>query len=149
MATTRHSMPGRSATGSAQELRVIDLMSIEPVTVAARAPVNEAGRLMDRQQIGGLPVVDGASRLVGVISQTDLLRAHADPMISVRWTGLRVEDLMSSPALTIEADAAVTKAASLMERFQVHRLVVVDRGGRPTGVLSTLDLVRALIETRR
>jgi CBS domain-containing protein len=54
---------------------------------------------------------------------------------------------MSSPALTIEATAAVTEAATVMERFQVHRLVVVDTAGRPTGVLSTLDLVRGLVET--
>lgn len=130
-----------------RDLRVVDLMSIEPITIDASAPLSQAERLMNRQEVSGLPVVDSSGRLVGVISQTDLLRAHADPMQSIRWTGLRVQDLMSSPALTIEATAAVTEAASVMERFQVHRLVVVDTADRPTGVLSTLDLVRGLVGT--
>jgi CBS domain-containing protein len=56
--------------------------------------------------------------------------------------------VMTSPALTIDAAATVSEAAGAMEQHQVHRLVVVDPEGRPTGVLSTLDLVRQLAEPR-
>jgi len=125
-------------------LRVADLMSIEPVTVFDGASLSEAEKLMQQRGITGLPVVDAEGRLVGVISQTDLLRAHVVDEHWARWPGLAVRHLMTSPALTIAADAPIADAAAEMERHHVHRLVV-ETGGRPTGVLSTMDLVRALV----
>ncbi len=126
-------------------LRVADLMSIEPVTVFDGASLSEAEKLMQQRGVTGLPVVDASGRLVGVISQTDLLRAHVVDDHWARWPGLAVRHLMTAPALTIEADASIAEAASVMERHHVHRLVV-ETAGRPTGVLSTMDLVRALVE---
>lgn len=126
-------------------LRVADLMSIEPVTVFDGASLSEAEKLMQQRGVTGLPVVDAAGRLVGVISQTDLLRAHVVDDHWARWPGLAVRHLMTSPALTIAADAPIAEAAAVMERHHVHRLVV-ETGGRPTGVLSTMDLVRALVD---
>ena len=64
-----------------------------------------------------------------------------------RWPGLRVRHLMTSPALTITADADVAEAARLMEHERVHRLVVVDADGvTPIGIVSTTDLVHAMLE---
>ena len=123
-----------------------DLMAIEPVVVRADAPLAEAARLMDGCHVSGLPVVDGAGTLVGVISQTDLLRARATEYLWANWPGLRVKHLMTSPALTVHRDAALTLAARKMERHHVHRLVVVADEDEtfPIGVLSTSDLVRAM-----
>jgi CBS domain-containing protein len=131
-----------------EQLCVADLMSIEPISIEAGAPISRAQQLIDQHGVSGLPVVDGDGRLVGVISQTDLVRVHADEALRIQWTGLRVGSVMTSPALTIDAAATVSEAAGAMEQHQVHRLVVVDPEGRPTGVLSTLDLVRQLAEPR-
>lgn len=123
------------------------LMSADPIVVSADAPLAEAARLLDKHHIHGLPVVDGLGGLVGVVSQTDMLRARSTEDLWQRWPGLRVRHLMSSPALTISADAGVAEAASRMERERVHRLVVVGAdGSRPIGVVSTTDLVRAMVE---
>ncbi len=123
-----------------------DLMAIEPVVVRADAPLAEAAKLMDGHQVHGLPVVDGAGSLVGVISQTDLLRARATEYLWTNWPGLRVKHLMTSPALTVHRDAQLTLAARKMERHHVHRLVVVadEDETLPIGVVSTSDLVRAM-----
>ena len=122
-----------------------ELMAIEPVLVRADAPLAEAAKLMEGNHISGLPVVE-AGLLVGVISQTDLLRARATEHLWANWPGLRVKHLMTSPALTIHRDQPVAIAARKMERHHVHRLVVVadDDETLAIGVLSTSDLVRAM-----
>lgn len=127
------------------EYCVADLMSIEPVTIRDDATISDAERLMQRRGVTGLPVVDHGGHLVGVVSQTDLLRAHVVDEHWTRWPGLKVRHLMTSPALTVAADAPISEAASVMEQRHVHRLVVVDAANRPTGVLSTMDLVRSLV----
>jgi predicted transcriptional regulator len=123
-----------------------ELMALEPVLVRADAPLVEAARLMDHHRIAGLPVVDGAGTLVGVISQTDLLRARATEYLWANWQGLRVRHLMTSPALTVHRDQPITIAARKMERHHVHRLVVVadDDETLPIGVISNSDLVHAM-----
>jgi CBS domain-containing protein len=131
---------------TATDLQVADLMSIEPITITEDAPLAQAEQLMQQRSVTGLPVVDGQGRLVGVLSQTDLVRAHVVEEHWNRWPGLAVRHLMTSPPLTVSATARISEAAALMEKHHVHRLVVVDPDLRPTGVISTLDLVRALVE---
>jgi len=123
-------------------------MALEPVVVRADAPLAEAARLMDHHRVAGLPVVDAASTLVGVISQTDLLRARATEYLWANWSDLRVKHLMTSPALTVHRDASLTQAARKMERHHVHRLVVVADQDEtlPIGVISSSDLVHAMSE---
>lgn len=124
-----------------------ELMSPDPVVVEADASLGEAVRLIETHHIHGLPVVDTDGALVGVISQTDMLRARTTEDLWSRWPGLRVRHLMTSPALTIAADAGVAAAAARMEQERVHRLVVVDADGTtPIGVISTSDLVRSMLD---
>ena len=134
-----------------RSITVGDLMAEEPIVVRADAPLSEAAHLMDEYDISGLPVIAEAGDLLGVISETDLVRARATEWLWANWTGLHVRHLMSSPALTIHASAPVAAAAIQMERDHVHRLVVVsdDDPLMPIGVISTSDLVRALARSRR
>jgi CBS domain-containing protein len=61
------------------------------------------------------------------------------------WQGRSVAATMTAPSLTVEADAPLVEAAARMEEHHVHRLVVVEpQGGRPIGILSTTDIVRAV-----
>jgi CBS domain-containing protein len=134
-----------------RSITVGDLMAEEPIVVRADAPLSEAAHLMDEYDISGLPVIAEAGDLLGVISETDLVRARATEWLWANWTGLHVRHLMSSPALTIHASAPVAAAAIQMERDHVHRLVVVsdDDPIMPIGVISTSDLVRAVARSRR
>lgn len=127
--------------------RVGELMSRKPIAVSADAPLAEAARLLEEHRIHGLPVVNAMGGVVGVVSQTDMLHARTTEDLWARWPGLRVRHLMTSPALTITADADVAEAARLMEHERVHRLVVVDADGlTPVGIVSTTDLVHAMLE---
>ena len=124
---------------------VAELMTPDPIVIDESASVDDAVRLLEENEISGLPVVDRDGVLVGVISQTDIVRARAVAHLWHRWPGLRVRHLMHAPALTADRSMSMEEAAQLMERAHVHRLVVVgDDQTTPIGIISTTDLVRAL-----
>jgi CBS domain-containing protein len=128
-----------------------DLMTLDVVVVRANASLDEAAALLDRHHVSGLPVVDGAGSLVGVVSQTDLIRARSTEYLWTNWPGLSVRHLMTTPAITVRRSVALTTAAARMEREHIHRLVVVadDDEGLPIGILSMTDLVRAIARAPR
>lgn len=135
-----------NVTSPAPPSLVGDLMASDPVFVRSDAPLAEAARLMEIHHLHGLPAVDAAGALIGVISQTDLLRVRATEYLWSSWSGLSVRHLMTSPALTVRRDAPLALAARKMERHHVHRLVVVSNEDAtlPIGVISATDLVRAM-----
>ncbi len=129
---------------------VADFMTPDIVTIADTASLAEAAHLLDERKINGVPVVDAGGKLVGVLSQTDLIRARASQHLWQSWPGLAVRHLMTTPALTIRATATLGDAARVMEEHHVHRLVVVgDDDTTPIGIISTSDLVRVLAEVTR
>ena len=127
------------------ELRVGNLMTIDPITISADASASEAEQLLKTYRISGLPVLEGDG-LVGVISQTDLLSARSSELISANWERLRVRHLMTRPPLTVNATASVRSAARRMIDHHIHRLVVIDEADHPIGVITPLDLLRSLLD---
>jgi len=135
-------MPATSAATT--DLRVADLMTMDPVTVSADATIEEAEEMLRHHRVSGLPVVDLNARLVGVISQTDLLYLavpSVQALIHHRSSGIRVGEVMSTPPVTVEGMATLREAARIMNEDRLHRLVAVDAHGRPVGVLSAMDFV--------
>jgi CBS domain-containing protein len=126
---------------------VADLMSGSPIVVAEDDTIASVAELLADYGISGLPVVDAGHHLVGVISQTDLVRLRGSTPPWTGWHGVLVRDLMSSPASTIPASASADDAARQMTSESVHRLVVVDRRRTPIGVISGSDLVREIADT--
>jgi CBS domain-containing protein len=130
-------------------LAVGDVMTIDPVTVGVDATVEAAERLLAAYRISGLPVVDGAGHLVGVLSRTDLLLDGGPVLTKLmrgRASGLRVGELMSRPPLTVSLSATLVEAARIMRDERVHRLVVVNEQDEPIGVLSATDYVTLIAE---
>jgi CBS domain-containing protein len=134
-------------TATHQALTVGELMTGDPVVAMVDAPLSDAAATMDKHRVSGLPVVDASGRLVGVISQTDLLHARTTEELWSSWPGLEVRHLMTSPAVTVTTDVTIEDAARLMESRRIHRLVVTSADGqRAIGVLSVSDLVRSMAE---
>lgn len=130
------------------QLLVADVMTIDPVVVAVDDSIEAAAHLLHENAITGLPVVDSAGALVGVISQTDIVAVLDSPvgrLIRTRPSGFRVGELMTSPALSVPMTGSVREAARMMVDSRVHRLVATDDGGRPVGVLSAIDLVTLFV----
>lgn len=133
----------------ATDLRVADLMSIDPITISVDASIEDTEELLREHRISGLPVVDADGRLVGVISLTDLLYLAVPSvraLIRHRERGIRVGEVMSTPPVTIESTATLREAARLMHEDRLHRLVAVNADGRPIGVISAMDFVALAAE---
>ena len=127
-----------------KETRTVgDVMTPNPISIVETASLAEAAGILDNRKITGLPVVDAAGTLVGVLSQTDLVRARANQRLVKNWPGLAVGEIMTKPALTISATARLDEAARIMEERRVHRLVVTDETATPIGIISTSDLIRS------
>jgi CBS domain-containing protein len=116
-------------------------------TIAGDATVAEAILTLADGPISGLPVVDGAGRLIGVISSSDVLVAEAETGSAMARQQLleatAVQELMTPRPFTIGAHASVHEAAQQMLYAEVHRLFVTD-GDQVVGVISTTDIVRAV-----
>jgi CBS domain-containing protein len=122
-------------------------MSPDPIVVWPDTSVADVAEVLDRAGISGVPVVDWSGYLVGIVSQTDLLRVRATEDLWADWSRLSARHIMSRPVLTVGVDTSVDEAARLMRSHHVHRLVVVGEDGEsPVGVLSTTDLVHAMAD---
>ena len=130
-------------------LAVGDVMTMDPVTVDVDARVEVAEQLLAAYRISGLPVVDAAGHLVGVLSRTDLFLdggAAWSKLARGRASGLRVGEIMSSPPLTVGLSGTLAEAARIMRDERVHRLVVVNEQDEPIGVLSATDYVTLIAD---
>ncbi len=124
---------------------VIDLMAGDPIVVAPDVSLVKVAQILADYDIGGMPVVDPAGRLLGAVSQTDLVHLWASSVPPSEWPALLVRDVMTEPAVTIRGSASLREAARLMTERDVDRLIVVgDAVEEPLGVISDSDLVRSL-----
>jgi CBS domain-containing protein len=134
-------------------MNVQDFMTREVITVSAAEPLKNVAKLLIDRRISGLPVVDEEGRLVGVVSEGDLLvkeegerprwKHRFRRMKEAEKRGARTAgEAMTSPALTVSPTASVAEAAALMLEREVNRLPVVE-GGALVGIVTRADLVRA------
>jgi CBS domain-containing protein len=132
------------------ERTVGDVMTFGALAVSADAGLRQAARLMDEYHVRGLAVVDADDSLLGVISQSDLVRARVAADVWDSWGSLAVRHLMTTPAVTAPTSMTLSEAAKLMEDKGIHRLIVVGHDGvTPEGIVSTSDIIRDMVEARR
>lgn len=128
-------------------MRVAELMQAPVVAVDADSSVADAVVTLADAHISGLPVLDGAKQLVGVLTTTDVLEAAAECETADERERLfertTVRDVMTPRPLTINPEADIAEASRQMLYLEVHRLFVED-GGRLAGVISQSDIVRAV-----
>lgn len=144
-------------------MRARDLMTSDPVTVPPDTPLEAVAALMADRAISGLPVVDAEGRLLGIVTDGDLMRrlaAKEDSPVSfiatliganadqaqryARTHGRRVRDVMTTDLATVEEDATVEEVAKILETRRIRRVPVL-REGRLAGVVSRADLLRAVM----
>ncbi|MFG2516029.1 CBS domain-containing protein [Streptomyces sp. NPDC048584] len=135
-----------------------DVMTRAVVAVGRDTPFKDVVRLIQEWKVSALPVLEGEGRVVGVVSEADLLPKEefrdSDPdrltqlrRLSdlARAGALTAGELMSSPAVTVHADATVAQAARVMARLRLKRLPVVDGEGLLRGVVSRVDLLKVFL----
>jgi predicted transcriptional regulator len=122
-------------------LRVRDIMNTKVVTFEAAASAYEAAWGLTRRHIGGAPVVDDHGQVVGMVSKGDLVNPEPAQWIKGEAT---VEDLMNPDVIMIHADEPARAAAEGMIKRGIHRIVVVDERESVVGIVTALDIVRAV-----
>jgi CBS domain-containing protein len=146
-------------------MKVSDVMTKDVVSVSPDTPVDEIARLMIDSDISGIPVIDKAHKVVGIITEGDLVVRNAnlhfphffqilDARIYVerpkhfeeelrRMLATVAKDVMTSPARTISADEDLHKAATMMVEDHVNPLPVV-RADKLVGIISRSDIIRLM-----
>ncbi|WP_331738997.1 CBS domain-containing protein [Streptomyces sp. NBC_01276] len=135
---------------------VSDVMSHTAIAVGREASYKEIVQLMHQWKVSALPVLEGEGRVVGVVSEADLLPKeeyrrdepprHTERLDEAAKAGaVLAEELMSSPAVTVHPDATLAEAARIMARKAVKRLPVVNGVGMLEGVVSRSDLLTVFL----
>ncbi len=117
-------------------------MTSKVITVGPRDILSKAKVLMDSGNFRHLPVVEDG-KVIGILSDRDI-RSHVGYLESTR-----VDGVMTLNPVTATETMTVEEAARLMLRLKISALPVVDYGGKPVGVLSTDDILRALLDVER
>lgn len=119
---------------------VKQIMSKVLLKIDSQSTIQEAAKVMKRERVGSILVTQG-DQVSGIITETDIVQklvaANLDPV------NTRVEMVMSSPLLTIEADRSVSEANDLMDRKHVRHLGVTE-AGKIVGMISVRDLLHPL-----
>ena len=141
-------MPDDRPLRADQPLTVGTVMTPFPVVVNLDTPLEEVAEQLAQNDITGAPVVDADGFLVGVISQTDLVRtAVAGAGDGRGWVGFTARHVMTRQAVKAKADTPLADAIRRLERHGVHRLVIVaDDGATPIGIVSISDLLPLLVD---
>ncbi|RME49199.1 MAG: CBS domain-containing protein [Chloroflexi bacterium] len=132
---------------------VRDRMSSEPITITPDTPFQDALKLMREHRFRRLPVVDKHGKLVGIVSERDLLYASPSPATSLSvWelnyllSKLQVREIMTENVITTTPDAPIEDAARLIVDNKIGGLPVVDEQNHVVGVITETDIFKTFVE---
>ncbi|MEH0416706.1 CBS domain-containing protein [Streptomyces sp. B21-083] len=139
---------------------VSDVMTQTVVAVGRDAPFKEIVRTMEQWKVSAMPVLEGEGRVIGVVSEADLLPKEefrdSDPSLFEQRRRLSdvakagaatAEELMSTPAITVHPGVTLAQAARIMAVRHVKRLPVVDDIGMLQGIVSRADLLKVFLRS--
>src|SRR6516225_4746040 len=148
-------------------MKALDVMVSPVMTVGENETVRDAAKLLIAKRISAVPVVDGAGKLVGIVTEADLLhRAEAGTERPVAWWlslisgdraladeyvkshARKVKDVMTRDVKTAEPDTPLVDIADLFEEKHIKRVPIVSKGGDLLGIVSRADIIQAVASAR-
>ena len=141
--------------------QVEDVMTTDVATVSPTTPIVDIVHVILDRRLSGLPVIDDRDRVVGVVSEADLMlieeyRDSKPPTLfesghrraeRAKASGTMARDLMTSPAITTPIETSVFEAARVMHKNGVKRLPVVNMTGKLVGIVTRSDLLKVFLPT--
>ncbi len=146
-------------------LKAADIMTRDVITVTPETSVEELGRLFIERDISGAPVVDSEGRLVGIVTENDLIKKerpfHIPTIIRIfdaiipiesdsrveeeikKMTATTVQDICTRDVITVDVHTTLPEIAEIMTEKGVHLLPVMD-GDRLVGIIGKKDVIRAI-----
>lgn len=127
-------------------------MTRNPVTILETASIDDGLHLMRERRVRRLPVLDGSGKMVGIVSDKDLLHAAPSPATSLSvyelhylLAKLTIKQVMASPVITVTADTPIEAAAAVMADHKIGGLPVLDNGAL-AGIITETDIFKILVE---
>ena len=159
MRTKQSSGHIRSTVGL--EMNVQDVMTEDVISILKYESIMHVAKILSEKNISGLPVVDKKNKVIGIITQADILsilgmrKGHTlkdllkhmlgEPLPERRMGDI-VGDIMTSPAATIKTNANIAEAAQIMDEKKIRRLPVVDEKNVLVGIISRADILKAVLK---
>jgi CBS domain-containing protein len=112
---------------------VRDIMTVNPITVKETATIQEAARLLSRNRITGLPVVNDDNKMIGIVSESDLFAKK----------GVFVGDVMTRGVISLSSDTSVDILSHLLTDHRIRRVPVID-GDKLVGIVSRADVIKMM-----
>lgn len=144
-----------------------DIMSREVITVTEESTVQELARILSTNQISGVPVLNDKARLVGVVTESDLIfqnkKVHIPTVITIldsvfylenpdkmgeemkKMAGSKVKDILTRSPVTVTEETTLDEIATIMAEKNVHTLPVMNKETL-VGVIGKKDIIRTLID---
>ena len=127
-------------------IQVQDLMSSPVITVILTETMKEVATIMSKNDIGSIVVTGSKEKLVGIITERDIVTRLT--ALNRLPSQVKVEDVMSSPVITIAPDKDIKEAAMSMKEHGIRRLVVVERG-KVIGIITSRDIFDEMVTGER
>ena len=133
-------------------MRVKNRMTPNPVTATEKTNYNQALRLLQQNKIKSLPILDSHGKLVGIVTQSDMLRAEPSPVTTLSvfemaslLEKVTLDKIMSRPVLAVDESCSITEAANFMVRNDIGCLPVL-RAGKLVGIITDTDIFKTFID---
>jgi CBS domain-containing protein len=117
-------------------------MSTPPITAEETMPIEEVAKKMFENDVSSVMVVDSTGRLVGIVTEKDVVGAVAIGKIG---SNLPVARFMKENPITVTPDTPLDEVLEKMRRFNIRHLPVVDKDGKPIGMVSQRDLLDVVL----
>lgn len=133
-------------------MKVSQRMTPEPITVTRDTSYREASDLMKKHDIRRLPVLDGQGKLIGMVSETDILSTGPSSASTLSvyemvtlLDKLKIDKIMSAPVYAVDSDCEISRAAMYMIEKEIGALCVME-GDELVGIITETDIFKAFVE---
>lgn len=138
-------------------IKAKDIMTGDVVAVYPEVPIQDVAKLLIKHRISGVPVIDKKRNVLGVVSESDIIykEIHRDPELLERLGGIVLPaykqtvkkgetagEIMTTPAVIADIDSTVDELIELITEKKIKRIIVVDKDGKLSGIISRIDIVK-------
>jgi CBS domain-containing protein len=147
-----------------KKLVVKDIMTKKVITINKNATVGELSKLLIKNKISGVPVVDNNNNLVGIITDADIIIQESDLPLPLSFSHAflqkyesytkntkeylktKVENIMTRRLKTVYEDNTITKVVNIIINNDINRIPVVDKNNRLKGIITRADIIKFMIK---
>ena len=146
------------------ELLAKDIMTKKVITISKDATLAELAKLLIKNKISGVPIVDEKEELVGIVTEADLIIKESNLPFPLSFSfaflesyesytkstkeylETRVEEVMSTNVKTAREDMPISKVVNIMINNNINRLPILNNGGKLTGIITRADIIKSIIK---